>query len=92
MLQTPDDTNINTGGKIQKLAKDGQDPTTNSITKETANKYRISHLYAVRKVSRLSTFVLDKDRLLPFPNLYVIVLSLPVMKEKIVPIMYFVME
>lgn len=88
MLLTSDDT----GGKMQKSAKDGQDPTTTSITKETANKYKISHFYAVRKVTRLSTFVLDKDRLLPFPNLYFIVLSLPAIKEKIVPIMYFVME
>lgn len=68
------------------MAKDGQDPTTNSITKETANKYKISHLYAVRKVTRLSTFVLDRGRLLPFPNLYFIVLSLPAITEKIVPV------
>lgn len=65
-----DDTNINAGGNPQELAKDGQDPITTSITKETTNKYKISHFYAVRKVTRLSTFVLDRDRLLPFPNLY----------------------
>lgn len=78
---------------MQKLAKDGQDLTITSISKETANKYKISHLYAVRKVTILSTLVLDKHRLLPFPNLSFIVLSLPAVKEKkIVPIMYFVME
>lgn len=77
---------------MQKLAKDGQDPTTTSMSKETANKYKISQFYAVRKVTRLSTLVSDKDRLLPFPNLYFIVLSLPAVKEKFVPIMYFVME
>lgn len=79
MLQTSDDTR---GKKMQKLAKDGQDLTITSISKETANKYKISHLYAVRKVTRLSTLVLDKHRLLPFPNLSFIVLSLPAVKEK----------
>lgn len=74
------------------MARDEQDLTTTSITKETANKYKISHFYAVRKVTTLPTFVLDKDKLLPFPNLYFIVLSLSAIKEKFVPIMYFVME
>lgn len=74
------------------MARDEQDPTTTSITKETANKYKILHFYAVRKVTRLPTFVLDKDRLLPFPNLYFTVLSLSAIKEKFVPITYFVMK
>lgn len=73
------------------MARVEQDPTTTSISKETANKYKISHFYA-KKVNRLTTFVLDKDKLLPFPNLYFIVLSLSAIKEKFVPIMYFVME